>query len=72
MPKAEDINKELELVYQKCLEEIENVKDLNSLNTFKSKYLGKKSYLTGSMQLLSQLDNNDKAVLGKTLKYYKE
>ena len=25
MPKAEDINKELELVYQKCLEEIENV-----------------------------------------------
>lgn len=67
MPKAEDINKELELVYQKCLEEIENVKDLNSLNTFKSKYLGKKSYLTGSMQLLSQLDNNDKAVLGKTL-----
>ena len=43
MPKAEDINKELELVYQKCLEEIENVKDLNSLNSFKSKYLGKKA-----------------------------
>ena len=28
MPKAEDINKELELVYQKCLEEIENIGNL--------------------------------------------
>jgi phenylalanyl-tRNA synthetase alpha chain len=57
--------KKINKIKQKSLEELDNIKNLNSLKEFKIKYLGRKSELTQILRSIKDLPKEKKAEFGK-------
>ncbi len=53
-------------------EEINYVKDLKEIDLIKIKYIGKKGLFTSLLRSLSELNNEEKAIIGKTLNIIKK
>ncbi len=62
----------LEEIKLKALEELEKVKNLNDLNEFKSKYLGKKGIISEMIKNLKNLAIEERKIFGAKLNEIKE
>ena len=51
--------------------EIKHIKDLKEIDLIKIKYIGKKGLFTSLLRSLSELNNNEKAKIGKSVNIIK-
>jgi len=68
--KTQEMN--LELYYSEFLQELENVKDVSSLNQLKGKFIGRKGKISELFKTLKDLDPQERKVAGKKLNELKE
>ncbi len=59
------MKEKIELLKQKALEEIKEVKTLKAMNDFKVKYLGKNGEVTGLLKGMKDVPNEEKPMVGK-------
>ena len=62
-----DIIKKAKELSLQLKQEIKNLKDLKEIDLIKIKYIGKKGLFTLLLKSLAELNNNDRAKVGKTI-----
>ena len=67
-----DITKKAKAFSLDLKEEISQIKDLKEIDLIKIKYLGKKGLFTSLLRSLSELNNNEKAIVGKSINIIKK
>ncbi len=68
----EQLSQAIEEERKVCLEEIKEVDNIDKLNLFKGKHIGKKSLLTELFASMRNVDANDKKEYGKMLTSFRE